>query len=64
MSKNPLRSRKFWYAVGTIAADIAITQIPELESVRKELMTVVSGLGLALILAVAGEDMAYWLHRK
>ena len=64
MSKNPLKSRKFWYAVGTIVADIAITQVPALESVRSELITIVSGLGVALILTTAGEDMAYWHGRK
>jgi hypothetical protein len=64
MSKNPLKSRKFWYAVGTIVADVVITQVPGLEAMRKELITVVTGLGVALILAVAGEDMAYWHGRK
>lgn len=64
MSKNPLRSRKFWYAVGTIVADVAITQIPGLEAVRAELITVVTGVGVAVILAIAGEDMAYWHGRK
>lgn len=64
MSKNPLKSRKFWYAVGTIVVNVAVVYIPGLEAVRSELITVVTSLGITMILAIAGEDMAFWHNRK
>ena len=63
MSKNPLKSRKFWIALGTAVIDIGIVFVPELEPVRKELIVVITALAAVWMATIAGEDMAYW-HGK
>lgn len=47
--KNPLRSRRFWIAVGTVALNAAVAQYPPLEAVREQLLGVITWLGIALV---------------
>jgi Flp pilus assembly pilin Flp len=51
-----LQSRKFWTAVGTLLANIAVAIIPELEEVQVELMTLFTTIGIGLIGTIAWED--------
>lgn len=53
---NLLRSRKFMVAVLTLAIDVIIAYVPELESVRAELLTVFTVVGSILLGAIAYED--------
>ena len=54
------KSRKFWIAVATVAVDVLVSYVPSLAEVRVELVKVITSVGIALILAIAGEDMSYW----
>lgn len=51
-----LSSRKFLVAVSTLITAMLVAQIPELESVRSELIAVFAIVGSALVVAIAHED--------
>lgn len=53
-----LKSRKFIVSVCALALNFVVAAAPELESLRGELMTVITGLALALIGGIAYEDAA------
>jgi hypothetical protein len=53
---NLLRSRKFIVAVVTLAVDVLVAYLPQLEPVRTELMTVFTLIGSLLVAAIAYED--------
>ena len=58
--KDLFRSRKFWVAVATVAADVTVSCVPALADVQEELVKVITAVGIVLIAAIAGEDMSYW----
>lgn len=47
--KNPLQSRRFWIALGTVVLNALISQYPPLENIREQLLTVFTWLGIALV---------------
>jgi hypothetical protein len=51
-----LRSRKFMVALMTLIIDVLISQVPSLEPVRAELLTVFTLIGSALVASIAYED--------
>jgi hypothetical protein len=53
-----LKSRKFIVSVCALALNFVVAAVPELASFRSELMTVITGLALALIGGIAYEDAA------
>lgn len=53
-----LRSRKFIVSVCALAMNFIVAAAPELAPLRSELMTVITGLALALIGGIAYEDAA------
>lgn len=53
---NLLKSRKFMVGVITLVADMIVTQVPELQPIRTEIITVLTVVGSILISAIAYED--------
>lgn len=53
-----LKSRKVVVSLCALALNVLITAVPDLAPFRAELMTVVTGLALALIGGIAYEDAA------
>lgn len=53
-----LKSRKFVVSVCALAMNLVVAAVPELTPLRGELMTVITGLALALIGGIAYEDAA------
>ena len=53
-----LKSRKFIVSVCALALNLVVAAVPELAAFRSELMTVITGLALALIGGIAYEDAA------
>lgn len=51
-----LRSRKFWVAAGTLAAEMAAAQVPELAPVQAEMAAVIALIGVSVIAGIAYED--------
>lgn len=51
-----LRSRKFLLLIGAMVADMIVALVPAFEPVREQLITVISALFGALILAISHED--------
>lgn len=49
MNKSFLKSRKFWYTIGTLAANVAVCFVPVLLPVREELIGAITLLGLTLV---------------
>jgi len=58
--KRFLTGRKLLVAAATVIVDILVGYIPSLAEIQSELVKVVTAVGIALILAIAGEDMSYW----
>ncbi len=53
-----LKSRKFIVSVCALALNFLVAAVPEIAPFRGELMTVITGLALALIGGIAYEDAA------
>lgn len=53
-----LKSRKFIVSVCALALNLLVAAVPEIAPFRTELMTVITGLALALIGGIAYEDAA------
>lgn len=53
-----LKSRKFLISIATLAADLIIASVPELEPVREPLIQVVTAVGGILVASIAFEDAA------
>ncbi len=53
-----LKSRKFIVSVCALVLNLLVALVPEIAPLRTELMTVITGLALALIGGIAYEDAA------